>query len=294
MLGCDGTTCVVSNWKGDGFCDSDLHCSDHGFDGDDCLDLALDLGSVCSGAPTSACLQGTTELVCAGLTGCAWKNGVQVEGSIYVGLTLAIDISVVPSAVSASVTRLEWETQFITEMTTVLSSALVATNAICGSVSGACGPQIRFVGVQAGSVIVTIQLLPPGAADLLTALQAAIADPNSVLWTLALLGQIDPSAILEFRSVPVTTPSPSNSVAPGGGTTAVTPVEDEGSSTGLILASTEPISPRLDCNGGLRACLWSQVVVIVLCACGAGIGLKLKGGGKRLSLLAQPELTVAL
>ena len=115
MLSCDGVTCVVSNWKGDLFCDPELHCSEHEFDGNDCLDLALDLGSVCSGAPTSACLAASTETACAGRTGCAWKNAVQVEGSVYVGLTLAMDTAVVPSA-TAAVAREDWETQFVTEM----------------------------------------------------------------------------------------------------------------------------------------------------------------------------------
>ena len=39
--------------------------------------------------------------------------------------------------------------------------------------------------------------------DLLENLQASIADPGNVLWTLSLLGQVDPDAELEFRQVAV-------------------------------------------------------------------------------------------
>ena len=44
----------------------------------------------------------------------------------------------------------------------------------------------------------------PNAMDLLQDLQAAILDSDSVLWTLTLLGQIDPDAQLEYRQVPAT------------------------------------------------------------------------------------------
>ena len=49
--------------------------------------------------------------------------------------------------------------------------------------------------------------------DLLEDLRASIADRGSVLWTLSLLGQVDPDAELEYRQVPVAIlppPLPSN------------------------------------------------------------------------------------
>jgi hypothetical protein len=94
---CDGESCVVANWKGDQFCDGALHCSDHDFDGGDCLDLSIDLGSVCNGQPRLGCLAIESEPACRDVAECTWQNAVQVEGAVYIGITLAIDISEVPS-----------------------------------------------------------------------------------------------------------------------------------------------------------------------------------------------------
>ena len=43
----------------------------------------------------------------------------------------------------------------------------------------------------------------PNAMDMLQDLQVAILDGDSVLWTLSLLGQVDPDAQLEYRQIPV-------------------------------------------------------------------------------------------
>ena len=69
--GCDETSCVVTNWIGGGGGDGDLHCSQHEFDGGDCLDMSVDEGSVCSGQRMLKCMAAETEQACAGIADCS-------------------------------------------------------------------------------------------------------------------------------------------------------------------------------------------------------------------------------
>ena len=55
--------------------------------------------------------------------------------------------------------RLAWETTFIDQLETVLAPGLSAVQEAAGC-GGSCGKQLRFVGAQAASVVVTVQVLP--------------------------------------------------------------------------------------------------------------------------------------
>ena len=83
---------------------------------------------------------------------------MQVESAVYVGITLTMDISEVP-AVTATAERAAWETTVIDELTTVLSPRLSAAQEAAGC-DESCGKQLRFIGVYAASVLLTIQILP--------------------------------------------------------------------------------------------------------------------------------------
>ena len=83
---------------------------------------------------------------------------MQVESAVYVGITLAMDIAEVP-AVTATAERSAWENTFIDELTTVLSPRLSTAQEAAGC-DASCGKQLRFIGVHAASVLVTIQILP--------------------------------------------------------------------------------------------------------------------------------------
>lgn len=96
---------------------------------------------------------------------CHAQNAVLVEGAVYVGFTLAMDVADVP-AVASTLERLNWETTVLDELSTVLSTGLDAAQeaAACNEL---CGNQLRFIGVHAGSVVVTIQILPVGVVQAL-------------------------------------------------------------------------------------------------------------------------------
>ena len=109
------------------------------------------------------------------------QSAVQVEGSVYVGITLAMDIAEVP-AVASTAERTNWESTFLGELTTVLSTGLNAAQeaAACDEL---CGDQLRFIGVHAASIVVTVQVLPVCAVQfgvVLTTL-AALTDTRTVL-----------------------------------------------------------------------------------------------------------------
>jgi hypothetical protein len=93
------------------------------------------------------------------------QNAVQVEGAVYVAFTLAMDIADVP-AVASTLERLTWETTVLDELSTVLSTGLDAAQE-AAACNGLCGEQLRYIGEDAGSVIVTVQILPVGVAQAL-------------------------------------------------------------------------------------------------------------------------------
>ena len=63
--GCDGVTCVLATWIGDGYCDDDLYCAETGWDGGDC----------------EPCTKDCTGLVCGPDPVCGMSCGVCEDGS---------------------------------------------------------------------------------------------------------------------------------------------------------------------------------------------------------------------
>jgi hypothetical protein len=93
------------------------------------------------------------------------QNAALVEGAVYAGINLAMDIADVPT-ISSTLERLNWETTFLDELSIVLSTGLNAAQE-ASACNERCGDQIRFIGVHAGSVVVTIQILPVRAVQAL-------------------------------------------------------------------------------------------------------------------------------